>query len=341
MKSKQNPKYTKAARMGELGVNLVADLISNELGWIFRRTHQEHDFGIDGYIDLVADDGTVTGRQLAVQIKCGESYLREIEQGFLRYNGKERHLNYLLNHPMPVLLLVCDPDTKSIFWQHFSHDELSLENSGWAIEIPKRNVLSIQSKLALVEIAGPSFDKASELANYWRLNKLLEQTSNILFTIGREAIEIKRMEGVQEFFRRLCLNPKSVRANQNKVTLAVYGYDDDPRELFEVPEVRGWFKAAESIVKHWVYFLVVSGENNSLRLLTCCICEAKVLKRTQQADGKTKLEIELNKVLAIDFMKRHFEWLNEITEQFQLDDKVNFEISLNIMRALGIPDELI
>ena len=45
--------------------------------WLFKRTHQEHDYGIDGYIDIVTEDGHVTGQMFASQIKCGKSFFQE------------------------------------------------------------------------------------------------------------------------------------------------------------------------------------------------------------------------------------------------------------------------
>jgi hypothetical protein len=68
------PKVQPSALAGEAGVNLVAGVVNAELGWMFRRTHNEHDFGIDGYFDVVSASEEMTGRSLAVQIKYGRSY---------------------------------------------------------------------------------------------------------------------------------------------------------------------------------------------------------------------------------------------------------------------------
>ncbi|WSN95624.1 DUF4365 domain-containing protein [Escherichia coli] len=58
------PKYQKEAQLGELGVNIVKSVINENFGWIFKRNHQEMDFGIDGFIEIVRDDGAVTGKCL-------------------------------------------------------------------------------------------------------------------------------------------------------------------------------------------------------------------------------------------------------------------------------------
>lgn len=46
------PKYQKEAQLGELGVNIVKSVINENFGWIFKRNHQEMDFGIDGLVML-------------------------------------------------------------------------------------------------------------------------------------------------------------------------------------------------------------------------------------------------------------------------------------------------
>lgn len=101
----------------EIGVNVVSTIINDELGWIFHRTHQKHDFGVDGYVDYVNRAGGVTGKFLAVQRKTGESYLNKLGSAHW-YRDTKEHLNYFLNLPIPVLLIVCDPILENVSGQH-------------------------------------------------------------------------------------------------------------------------------------------------------------------------------------------------------------------------------
>lgn len=55
------PQYSNTAKLGEFGVRIVSKVISDTFGWLFKRNHQEHDFGIDGQVELVTNDGAVTG----------------------------------------------------------------------------------------------------------------------------------------------------------------------------------------------------------------------------------------------------------------------------------------
>lgn len=55
------PTYSKAAQKGDRGVELVSRVINEKFGWLFKRNHQEHDFGIDALVDVVLEGGAVTG----------------------------------------------------------------------------------------------------------------------------------------------------------------------------------------------------------------------------------------------------------------------------------------
>ncbi|OUL57922.1 DUF4365 domain-containing protein [Pseudoalteromonas ulvae] len=101
------PKYSVEAKKGELGVLRVSTIIFESLGWIFKRTPQEFDFGIDGQVDVVDIDGTLTGQVFAVQIKYGKSFLKEESRWGYIYRGELKHINYLLNYPLPVFIMLC------------------------------------------------------------------------------------------------------------------------------------------------------------------------------------------------------------------------------------------
>ncbi len=108
------PQYMPAARKGDRGVRIVGRIVDEDLGWIFKRNHQEHDLGIDGQIEVVTD-GYATGQILAAQIKFGESFFKETNRWGYIYRGEKKHFNYLANYPVPVIIVICDPDTREAF----------------------------------------------------------------------------------------------------------------------------------------------------------------------------------------------------------------------------------
>jgi hypothetical protein len=106
-------KYSKSKTTGKAGV-LYVDNIVNSQGSVFRPVHQEDDFGIDGFIELVKSE-MVSGQLIAVQIKTGDSYLSKDRQHF-EVDVDERHLEYWRNFMVPVILVCYSPSTKVAAW---------------------------------------------------------------------------------------------------------------------------------------------------------------------------------------------------------------------------------
>lgn len=173
------PQYANTAKLGELGVNIVSRVISDTFGWLFKRNHQEHDFGIDGQVELVTEDGAVTGQMLAIQIKCGKSFIAEKNKWGFIYRGEKKHFNYLVNYPIPVVVCLCDPDTFECYWVHFRPELTEPTESGWKITVPFENKLR-ESKELLNALVEPVRDGFAELEAYWELNKMIAESSIVL-----------------------------------------------------------------------------------------------------------------------------------------------------------------
>ena len=106
-------------QLGDQGVRTVDRIVSEDLGWVFRDQTRK-DYGIDALIELAHSDRRVTGRMVAAQIKCGKSWFAEptSDGSGWTYRGELRHLNYWLGHSLPVILVLCDPDTGDCYFTH-------------------------------------------------------------------------------------------------------------------------------------------------------------------------------------------------------------------------------
>jgi len=89
------PTHSEEAELGELGVRLVEAAIHDEMKWIFR-VKRKLDVGVDGEIEMVNADRKATGRLIAAQVKCGDSYLKKRSRDGIWYHGEISHLNYWL-----------------------------------------------------------------------------------------------------------------------------------------------------------------------------------------------------------------------------------------------------
>ena len=139
-------KYKKTKATGKAGVIYVEKVV-NEHGSVFRPIHEEDDFGIDGYIELVKTE-TASGRLIAVQIKSGDSYLDSSGEEFI-VDVDERHLGYWLNYMVPVIVICYAPSKNFAAWisvrsyvQHKKYrDELPVRQ----IRIPCRKSFDVNA----------------------------------------------------------------------------------------------------------------------------------------------------------------------------------------------------
>lgn len=92
--------------------------------------------------------------QIAVQIKCGSSFLKErTESGFV-FRGKSKHLRYWIEHSLPVMVILCDPVDGNCYWQEVSAANTEPLVKGWKLVVPYTHLLSADSKYALTSLAG-------------------------------------------------------------------------------------------------------------------------------------------------------------------------------------------
>ncbi|EJM1007857.1 DUF4365 domain-containing protein [Klebsiella oxytoca] len=133
------PKYHQTNSQERLGVNAVAEAIA-KIGQIWRETPMA-DVGIDGQIEYVSPEGFATGRMIAVQIKSGPSFFKESKGDWVFY-PEEKHRFYWERYPLPVLIIIHNPETNLSYWQD-ARQVLRVAKSTDAkgIIIPKSNVL--------------------------------------------------------------------------------------------------------------------------------------------------------------------------------------------------------
>jgi len=265
------PKQSKHQKTGRSGEVFFEYFTTNILGWIYHSVPQELDFGIDGYIDIV-DGENVTGKRIAVQIKCGDSYTSKKSKGGIKYEGSNKHLNFYLNLQIPVVLIVINGDCSQGFWVEFDIEKTTESISGWWIEVPKRNRLDNTVKTSFKELAGESKDFSEEIQNLWAMDEVLSNTSFLAFAIPRSELQSRSLSTLKSVIKKLTKNKEMMLSKRVSAEIFFPEYDSDPRELYAIPEVRSWFLKTVAEGIPWFYFLDQKG-GTSLTLLFCCTCK--------------------------------------------------------------------
>jgi hypothetical protein len=68
---------------------------------------------------------------LTLQINTGQCYFTEPTEDRCLYRGKDkdRHLRYRPGPTLRVLIVLCDPDTKTLYWRHVTPERVNEADS--------------------------------------------------------------------------------------------------------------------------------------------------------------------------------------------------------------------
>ena len=97
---------------------------------------------------------------------------------------------------------------------------------------------------------------------------------SVILGIHREQIEVFDLESSLSFLRTLVpsSDPQFALSYKGGVSLVIGGYDDDPREIFEIPEVCRYLHEIDREWPFWFFFLNPS--DGSLKLAGMCLASA-------------------------------------------------------------------
>jgi hypothetical protein len=142
----------------------------------------------------------------------------------------------------------------------------------------------------------------------------------VVSIIPREAVFACDTEqillGLSVFVRSKGLAPQV----QGHLRLAFEGFDNDPRELWEIPEVRLFMERLDAVFPYW--FFLADLNSATLHLIASCLCRV-----SEVAPGFTLFD---SGDLA-QFMGRQFHGMNQLWAEHQLSEELNRSVSDQIL----------
>lgn len=316
------PKYKKSQKTGKIGESYINNFVHQKLEWIYRSVPQESDFGIDGYMDIIKNE-SVTGQTIGIQIKCGDSYYYKRTEGGIRYDGDNKHLNFYINSPFPIILLVLNSDCTEGRWVEFKYNIISQSKKGWWIEIPDKNALNQETKEKWELIVGDIPDNSEIINSSWQINKLIDESEFGIYKVPKYDVLKCNFKGLIDVIERLSRNRKSVLKNRGTLEVLIDGYDEDPREVYEIPEIRHWYNESIKAGIPWFYFIGSRLGKMGLKVLLFCYCEIKI---ESEKSGITKVKITSLEMIP-DWLDQNFGNLNRFTDEKDIPEEINKEMS--------------
>lgn len=127
---------------------------------------------------------------------------------------------------------------------------------------------------------------------------------------------------------------RRLRSMMNTVTFFVEGFDDDPRELHAIPEVRSFYQAFHAAWPYWLFFCTLESEEFRIMVLSCLPSIASVKR-----DEQTQVVVEYDRIELIHFLRDDFGPLNTLCERGGMFEGLIYDRSKAVFEYFGLPYE--
>jgi hypothetical protein len=155
-------------------------------------------------------------------------------------------------------------------------------------------------------------------------------TKFVAIAITREEIQAGDTSGIVARLEDLVRTREAAMASRQRAALFVDGYDEDPRDVWQIPEARDFFQRLFARCPY-LFFLALPGPGNeTLNLLALCCCDY-----TPGSGGLLRFDPEQWK----RFVELGFAGLNQLTTRLAISVEVNREITEDIMAAFVLADQ--
>ena len=153
---KQGKKVTSQSVIGQLGANLIEKIVL-EMEYVWRAT-SIFDVGIDGEIEIRdPTTGEMTNTIIKVQAKATTKPFQAEADNSFEYSCTQKDLDYWLQGNVPIILVVCRPNTDEAYWvsirDYFS--EPAIQKTRKVLFDKQRNRFDASCATALKSLALP------------------------------------------------------------------------------------------------------------------------------------------------------------------------------------------
>ena len=129
------------------------------LGFAFRSQDAE-DYGIDAHAELIEAEHP-TGRLLGIQLKSGPNYFTERQGDSYVFRADRTHVEYWTDHCLPVLVCLCDVDSRQICWQVVNRQTAISTGKRYKFLIPMSQQVDSDSAPTFTDLLTPVVSASS------------------------------------------------------------------------------------------------------------------------------------------------------------------------------------
>ena len=148
-------------------------------------------------------------------------------------------------------------------------------------------------------------------------------TEPVVLMISRREVEAKDLASVVSRLKVFLATREDAWRYRGQMTLVVDGYNQDPRELVDIPEVRALLRDLEAAWPYWAYFF--NQVDDSIKLLLSCVAGHRFLGRGA---------VEMDADLVAGALARGFDGMNAVFERFGFPEDELERMSKGLVEVL-------
>ena len=149
----------------------------------------------------------------------------------------------------------------------------------------------------------------------------------IIVVCDSASIATGDISGVLSALKCLSADQSSAMSAEGAVTLVFNGYDDDPRELDCIPEVRDWFARLFEAWPYWSFF--ASRVDQTVPLVLTLLMPGETVAGEPGMAG-WEFDRDQLKPLLVEM----FGYQNELIERLEIGEDVNERVSRDFIEAV-------
>jgi hypothetical protein len=125
---------------------------------------------------------------------------------------------------------------------------------------------------------------------------------------------------------------RRLRQMMNSMVFCVEGWDDDPREIHSISEVRRFYSAFHEAWPYWLYFCNLDVDTMKTMVM-CCLPSITAMK----VDGQPNVAVTYAPLDLLSFLKRDFLPMNALCERGEMFERLIYERSERVFEYFGLP----
>ena len=127
---------------------------------------------------------------------------------------------------------------------------------------------------------------------------------------------------------------RRLRDMMNSFVFGIEGWDNDPREIHMIPEIRRFYSAFHEAWPYWFYFCNL--DMDTLRAMTmCCMPSINVM----QATGQVQVSVTCEPLDLLSFIKRDFLPMNLMCERAGMFEDRIYDRTKAVFEYFNLPFE--